>query len=54
MAAKRRSLFNIISGMKMCYRMFFIYIVGARFPTACIDNYASEAIFFVDRLFVLE
>lgn len=39
MAAKLKALFNQISGMKMRYRMFFIYIVGGALPSIMIGLY---------------
>ncbi|MDE7223463.1 MAG: hypothetical protein K2O34_06745, partial [Acetatifactor sp.] len=39
MAAGLKTLFNRISGMKMRYRMFFVYIVGGVFPSIVIGLY---------------
>lgn len=39
MAVRLKSLYNRISGMKMRYRMFFIYIVGGALPSIMIGLY---------------
>lgn len=39
MIQKIRSIFNRISGMKLRYRMLFVYIVGGALPMICIGVY---------------
>lgn len=39
MTQKIRSIFNRISGMKLRYRMLFVYIIGGALPMICIGVY---------------